>query len=109
MAAFSGILFAAPCLGPLMGGYLTISTSDGWRAMWWLLFALCGFFAVVSTIFLRETYHPALLKARAKKLRAEGQTDVMTEQEREARPLADIARETLLRPMGTTFSLSLRF
>jgi hypothetical protein len=24
MAAFSMILFAAPCLGPLIGGYLTI-------------------------------------------------------------------------------------
>jgi MFS family permease len=100
MAAFSGILFAAPCLGPLMGGYLTISTSDGFRAMWWLLFALCGFFALVSTFFLVETYHPALLKKRAKKLRAEGKSDVMTEQEREARPLAEIARETLLRPLG---------
>jgi hypothetical protein len=70
--------------------------------MWWFLFALCGFFSVVSSLFLVETYHPALLKQRAKKLRAAGQVDVMTEQEREARPLADIARETLLRPMGAS-------
>ncbi|GAA6004059.1 hypothetical protein JCM10207_006537 [Rhodosporidiobolus poonsookiae] len=97
MAAFSGVLFAAPCLGPLIGGYMTITV--GWRSMWWLLLAMIGTCAIVSTAFLKETYHPTLLKWRAQKLRKEtSDMSIQTEQERQARPFSDILVETLLRP-----------
>ncbi|GAA5915661.1 hypothetical protein JCM6882_002377 [Rhodosporidiobolus microsporus] len=110
MAAFSATIFAAPCLGPLIGGYLTLCT--GWRNLWWCLFATCGFFALVSTIFLRETYAPTLLKNRAAKLRKEtGDVMIMTEQERQGRPLSEVAKETLLRPvvMLTTEAIMMCF
>lgn len=45
-------------------------------------------------------YAPTLLKWRAQKLRKEtGDESIMTEQERQGRPLAEIAHETLLRPL----------
>ncbi|GAA5823809.1 hypothetical protein JCM11251_003304 [Rhodosporidiobolus azoricus] len=104
MVAFSVTIFAAPCLGPLIGGYITICTGSGsekgWRNLWWLLFATCGFFALIATIFLRETYNPTLLKNRAAKLRKEtGDVMIMTEQERQGRPVSEVAKETLLRPV----------
>ncbi|GAA6029059.1 hypothetical protein JCM8097_001573 [Rhodosporidiobolus ruineniae] len=98
MAAFSGILFLSPCFGPLIGGYMTMGT--GWRSFWWLLFAFAGFCGLIATFFLRETYHPTILKKRAQKLRKEtGDESIMTEQERQGRSLGEIAHETLLRPL----------
>ncbi|BGP34230.1 hypothetical protein JCM10296v2_006045 [Rhodotorula toruloides] len=98
MFAFSGILFASPCLGPLIGGALTVSV--GWRWMWWVLFIYAGVNWAFCSALLVETYSPTLLKWRAQKLRKEtGDPDIMTEQERQGRPLAEVARETLLRPI----------
>ncbi|GJN92393.1 hypothetical protein Rhopal_005423-T1 [Rhodotorula paludigena] len=98
MATFSAILFASPALGPLMGGYLTIGA--GWRWMWWFLFVFGGAVWIFTSILLVETYAPTLLKWRAQKLRKEtGDSSIQTEQERQARPIGEIARETLLRPL----------
>ncbi|GAA5867838.1 hypothetical protein JCM3774_005876 [Rhodotorula dairenensis] len=98
MVAFSGILFASPCLGPLIGGYVTMTR--GWRAMWWLLFGFSGGVWAISCPLLVETYAPTLLQWRAKRLRKEtGDESIMTEQERMKRPLSEIAHETLLRPI----------
>ncbi|TNY23275.1 MFS general substrate transporter [Rhodotorula diobovata] len=98
MALFSGILFIAPCLGPLLGGYITLGA--GWRWMWWVLFIFGGVVWAFTSLTLVETYAPTLLKWRAQKLRKEtGDESIMTEQERQGRPLAEIAHETLLRPL----------
>ncbi|BGP50478.1 hypothetical protein JCM10450v2_006397 [Rhodotorula kratochvilovae] len=98
MAIFSGILFISPCLGPLLGGYITIRAD--WRWMWWVLFIFGGVVWVFTAVALRETYAPTLLKWRAQKLRKEtGDETIMTEQERQGRPLSEIAHETLTRPL----------
>ncbi|GAA5878375.1 hypothetical protein JCM1840_001396 [Sporobolomyces johnsonii] len=98
MAVFSSILFASPCLGPLVGGFVTDTV--GWRWMWWVLFIFSGCSWAICSVFLRETYAPALLRWRAQKLRKEtGDASIMTEQERLGRPLSDVVRETLLRPL----------
>ncbi|GAA5986139.1 hypothetical protein JCM10908_006426 [Rhodotorula pacifica] len=98
MVAFSGILFASPCLGPLIGGYLTITR--GWRAMWWLLFGFSGGMWAICSPLLVETYAPTLLQWRAKRLRKEsGDNTIMTEQERQKRPISEVMHETLLRPV----------
>ncbi|BGP18633.1 hypothetical protein JCM10213_004183 [Rhodosporidiobolus nylandii] len=101
MATFSAILFASPCLGPLVGGYITITV--GWRWMWWVDLIFSGAataVAVAPVIGLVETYAPALLRWRAQLLRQEtGDETIQTEQERQARPFSDILTETLLRPL----------
>ncbi|GAA6049248.1 hypothetical protein JCM3770_005904 [Rhodotorula araucariae] len=98
MAAFSSVLFASPCLGPLIGGYITLTI--GWRWMWWVLFIFAVVTWAFTSILLVETYAPTLLKWRAKKLRKEtGDASIMTEQERQGRPLAEVANESLLRPL----------
>lgn len=46
------------------------------------------------------SYAPTLLKWRAQKLRKEtGDSSIMTEQERQGRPLSEVANESLLRPL----------
>ncbi|BGP42271.1 hypothetical protein JCM10450v2_006364 [Rhodotorula kratochvilovae] len=98
MAAFSAVLFASPCLGPLIGGYITLTV--GWRWMWWVLLIFAGVTWVFTSVLLVETYAPTLLKWRAKKLRKEtGDASIMTEQERQGRPLSEVANESLLRPL----------
>ncbi|GAA6029057.1 hypothetical protein JCM8097_001572 [Rhodosporidiobolus ruineniae] len=102
MATFSAILFASPCLGPLVGGYITITV--GWRWMWWVLLILSGVVLVVAAALMKETYHPTLLKWRAEKLRKEtGDETIQTEQERQGRPFSEIANESLLRPLVMLF------
>ncbi|GAA5918219.1 hypothetical protein JCM6882_003014 [Rhodosporidiobolus microsporus] len=102
MATFSAILFASPCLGPLVGGYITITV--GFRWMWWVLLIFNGICVVVSGALMRETYSPTLLRWRANKLRKEtGDDSIMTEQERQGRPLSEVLNESLLRPLYMLF------
>lgn len=98
MVVFSGILFASPTLGPLVGGFVTMTR--GWRAMWWLLFGFSGGIWAIGSALLVETYAPTLLQWRAKRLRQEtGDMEISTEQERQGRSTKEIAHETLLRPI----------
>jgi MFS family permease len=53
MATFSSILFASPCLGPLVGGYIAESVS--WRWIYWVLLIFSGVCWLVSFAFLPET------------------------------------------------------
>lgn len=53
MAAFSSILFASPCLGPLVGGY--ISESVSWRWIYWVLLIFSGVCWLIAFAFLPET------------------------------------------------------
>ncbi|GAA5823807.1 hypothetical protein JCM11251_003303 [Rhodosporidiobolus azoricus] len=102
MATFSTILFASPCLGPVVGGYITITI--GFRWMWWVLLIFNGFCFILPAIWMRETYSPALLRWRAIKLRKEtGDSSIMTEQERQGRPISEVLNESLLRPLYMLF------
>ncbi|GAA5856681.1 hypothetical protein JCM8547_005927 [Rhodosporidiobolus lusitaniae] len=99
MATFSAILFASPCLGPLVGGWIVVGTGS-YKWIWWTLLIFSGVVTVVSYLFLVETYSPTLLRWRATKLRQEtGDENIVTEQERMRRPFSEIANESLLRPL----------
>ncbi|KAF2456728.1 membrane transporter [Lineolata rhizophorae] len=58
-----------PVVGPVCGGFLV--DAQGWRWVFWLLAMLGGLFGILTLIFGRETYAPALLKRKAKRLRKE--------------------------------------
>ncbi|GAA6004061.1 hypothetical protein JCM10207_006538, partial [Rhodosporidiobolus poonsookiae] len=98
MATFSSVLFTSPCLGPLVGGYITVGAN--WRWMWWVLLIFNGIVTIVCAALMKETYAPAILRWRAEKLRkSSGDDTIQTEQERQKRPFSDILVETLLRPL----------
>ncbi|PLN75976.1 synaptic vesicle transporter [Aspergillus taichungensis] len=52
--------------GPIFGGFMV--ESIGWRWTVWLEAILGGFIAIISIIFLRETYAPVILQRRAMEL-----------------------------------------
>jgi MFS family permease len=89
-------------IGPVIAGYLSAA---GWRWNYYLLLIIIGIAWCTTTIFLPETYAPVLLRRRAAKLRKEtGDPSYMTEQERNKRPLREIVKTALIRPMEMLFT-----
>ncbi|KAK4052982.1 hypothetical protein OIO90_004106 [Microbotryomycetes sp. JL221] len=68
MSLFSASVFLGPVVGPIIGGFVYQSYL-GWRWIFWIIciWAFASFAAIV--VLMPETYHPALLAKRAKKLR----------------------------------------
>lgn len=58
---------AGPCLGPIPSGYLE---QFGWRWTFWFGLILAGS-CLVPLLFLPETYGPAILMRKAKRMRKE--------------------------------------
>ncbi|KAM0350084.1 hypothetical protein ACHAPU_003247 [Fusarium lateritium] len=102
MAAFSAAPFIGPAIGPLVGGYL--SDAAGWRWLYWIQLILAFVVWILITFTVPETYAPTLLARRAHKLRAStGETDHVTEQELDMRPLSERLRIFLIRPFQLLF------
>jgi multidrug resistance protein len=102
MAAFSAAPFLGPAIGPLAGGF--IADNLGWRWLYWIQLILSGAVWVLITLTVPETYAPALLARRAKKLRKEtGDDKYVTEQDLDLRPLGERMRLFLFRPFQLLF------
>ncbi|KAI3335786.1 major facilitator superfamily domain-containing protein [Ustulina deusta] len=102
MAAFSAAPFVGPAIGPLVGGYL--SDNLGWRWLYWLTLILSGIIWVLITFTIPETYAPTILARRAKKLRKEtGESDWVTEQDLDMRPIGERIRIFLVMPLKLLF------
>ncbi|KAF4978721.1 hypothetical protein FZEAL_4941 [Fusarium zealandicum] len=67
-------------VGPIVGGFMTYRVS--WRWMFWSTSVFQSAMAILSLTSFRETYAPAILKKRAKKLRKETGDPYYTHQER---------------------------
>ncbi|KAH8655467.1 major facilitator superfamily domain-containing protein [Xylariales sp. PMI_506] len=63
-----GPLFG-PVLGPILGGF--IAQRAGWRWIFWVLLAACGFGTLVNMIFSKETNAAVLISRKTKRLRKE--------------------------------------
>ncbi|GLB13411.1 hypothetical protein AtubIFM61612_000822 [Aspergillus tubingensis] len=102
MAAFSASPFIGPAIGPLAGGYLADATN--WKWLYWLQLILAFVAWVLITFTVPETYAPALLKRRAKKLRKqEDDPSYVTETELDSRPMGEKLRVFLFRPFQLLF------
>jgi multidrug resistance protein len=98
MAVFSAAPFVGPAIGPLVGGFL--SDARGWRWLYWIQLIVSGAAWILVTFTLPETYGPALLSRRARKLRKEtGISKYVTEQQLNPRPLRETLHLILLRPI----------
>ncbi|KAF7792538.1 hypothetical protein EIP86_003579 [Pleurotus ostreatoroseus] len=60
--------FAGPSLGPIVSGFMDVA-GVSWRWTYWVLTLFAGFCLALVVLTLPETYTPALLVKRAKKLR----------------------------------------
>ncbi|ESW97447.1 hypothetical protein KL918_001060 [Ogataea parapolymorpha] len=98
MTIFSAAPFIGPVIGPLIGGY--IGDNVGWRWLYWVLLIFSGAMYVLFVIFMPETSHSTILKARAKKLRkTTGDDRYRALPELKVRTAKQVAEETLLRPL----------
>jgi multidrug resistance protein len=102
MAAFSAAPFIGPAIGPLAGGF--IADHLGWRWLYWIQLILSGVVWLLITFTVPETYAPALLSARAKKMRKDtGDDQFVTEQDLDLRPFSQRLRLFLVRPFQLLF------
>ena len=70
MSLFGLAPFAGPALGPIVSGYITV-THTNWRWLFWVTTIFAGVCLAVIVLLVPETYTPALLAKKAKKLRKE--------------------------------------
>lgn len=102
MAVFSAAPFIGPAIGPLAGGFL--GDAAGWRWLYWIQLILAGVSWGLLTLTIPETYAPAILTKRAKKLRKEtGDSRYVTEQEIDKRPFGEQLWIFLIRPLQLLF------
>ncbi|THZ04942.1 MFS general substrate transporter [Aureobasidium pullulans] len=58
-----------PVIGPVAGAYL--ATAEGWRWVFWLITIAYGVATIIHAIVCKETYAPALLRSKTKRLQKE--------------------------------------
>jgi multidrug resistance protein len=86
-----------PAVGPIAGGFIAENTT--WRWVFWSTSIVDAGIQILGFFFLRETYPPALLSAKAKKMRKESGNDALhTEWETPDRTLGKVLRTSLIRP-----------
>ncbi|EIW51893.1 MFS general substrate transporter [Trametes versicolor FP-101664 SS1] len=96
VALFAAAPYGGPVLGPIVGGF--IGETVGWRWIFWVNMMFAGVVACMCAT-IPETYAPAILLKRAKRLRAEtGDPHITTEQELFRKSLKEIVVETAIRP-----------
>ncbi|KAL2048871.1 hypothetical protein ABVK25_010877 [Lepraria finkii] len=98
VAGFASATFLGPVLGPIVGGFVTMSHL-GWRWTQWLLLIL-GMSSVMLYFFtVPETYSPVVLSQRAAKIRPESRTGaIQAEANKKQIDLRDLLRKYILKP-----------
>jgi len=98
VSLFGAATFIGPTMGPILGGFITMSHL-GWRWTQWIQLIMAALFGVIGVIIIPETYAPVLLQRKAKKLRYQTKNWAMRApaDEKEVN-LKEIAEKYLLRP-----------
>jgi multidrug resistance protein len=73
MLIYTGSPFIGPSIGPLIGGF--INQYSSWRWTFYVLLIWSGVNLGMIFLFVPETYHPVLLRVKARKLRKETGND----------------------------------
>ncbi|KAF4122536.1 Sugar (and other) transporter [Geosmithia morbida] len=98
VAIYSLAPFLGPVIGPIAGGYLTQYIS--WRWIFWAISILDAVVQVLALFFLPETYRPAILAKKARRLRrSTGNKNYLTEVEAANRTWAALFRKSIVRPL----------
>ncbi|KAI9875243.1 MAG: hypothetical protein M1830_008712 [Pleopsidium flavum] len=86
-----------PAIGPIAGGFITEKTT--WRWAFYATSIADAIIQIFGLFFLRETYAPKLLHAKAERLRKEtGNPNLKTEFEHPERSPANTLKHSLIRP-----------
>ncbi|KAJ4287707.1 hypothetical protein N0V90_012410 [Kalmusia sp. IMI 367209] len=68
-AIYGMLTFIGPCVAPICGAYISMNTS--WRWIFWSTSIFDVFVQILAVFFLSETFAPAILAQKAKKIRKE--------------------------------------
>ncbi|OCT45790.1 putative transporter mfs2 [Cladophialophora carrionii] len=98
MSIFASAPFLGPCIGPIVGGF--VSQSVGWRWVEGVMAIFTGVLWIIGSLVVPETYAPVILSRRAKALTAQtGKTYISTVEKRQGKVTPRAAFEkALLRP-----------
>ncbi|GKT77236.1 major facilitator superfamily transporter [Colletotrichum tofieldiae] len=69
MLMYSLAPFIGPCIGPLIGGFINYNANWRWTYYVMIIWAFALLVAIV--VFVPETYHPIVLRSKARKIRKE--------------------------------------
>lgn len=98
IAFFAFAPYTGPCIGPLVNGFISVSTGR-MDLIFWVNMAFAGAMWIMVA-FIPETYAPVILKRRAVRLRKEtGNPKIMTEQEAQGVNVNEMMKSILLRPL----------
>ncbi|KAK4057609.1 hypothetical protein OIO90_001255 [Microbotryomycetes sp. JL221] len=96
MAVYTSSTLVGPALGPLLSGF--INQHLNWRWTWYILTMWAAVEAVLLFGLVPETFLPARLKQKAKKLRKRGRTDVKAPIEVDDRSIPKVVAMSCVRP-----------
>ncbi|CAI2008745.1 spermine transporter [Saccharomyces pastorianus] len=98
IAFFAFAPYVGPVVGPLVNGFISVSTGR-MDLIFWVNMAFAGVMWIVASA-IPETYAPVILKRKAARLRKEtGNPKIMTEQEAQGVSMSEMMRACLLRPL----------
>ncbi|KAH7024802.1 MFS multidrug transporter, partial [Microdochium trichocladiopsis] len=97
------LTFIGPCVAPIVGAYVSRSTS--WRWIFWATSLFDVLVQLLALLFLRETYAPAILAKKAKALRKEtSNKHIRTEYDTPEKTFGAILRRRLTLPFIMLFT-----
>ncbi|CEP62914.1 spermine transporter LALA0_S06e06744g [Lachancea lanzarotensis] len=98
IAFFAYAPYCGPVFGPLVNGFISVSTKR-MDLIFWVNMAFAGVMWLVVAL-IPETFAPVILKKRAARLRREtGNPKIMTEQEAQGLSVREMVSACLLRPL----------
>lgn len=102
MSMVSLVPFIGPSLGPLLGGF--INHNVYWRWTYYVMLIWAAVLMVAIVFFAPETYHPILLREKARKLRKETGNDAYrAPMEDTIKPFLETLKIAILRPFQIIF------
>ncbi|EME85198.1 uncharacterized protein MYCFIDRAFT_46692 [Pseudocercospora fijiensis CIRAD86] len=98
LSLFGAATFVGPTLGPILGGFITMSHL-GWRWTQWITLIMAALFGGIGLFVIPETFGPRLLQLKARKLKYQTRNWALHAPLDEKQvSLQDIAERYILRP-----------
>ncbi|RPA94396.1 benomyl/methotrexate resistance protein [Choiromyces venosus 120613-1] len=90
-----------PVIGPIGGGFLT--QAKGWRWVFWVIAIISAAIAISTFVFLKETYAPTILEAKAARLRKSTGNQELRSKFASELPQREAFLRALVRPLKMLF------